>query len=83
MKNSTKIYHFIALATLVASAPSIAVEIRGAISCGKWQEQRLPGSVRWGETWLIGYLSGQAIALDRDFLKGTDNASIFLWMDSY
>jgi hypothetical protein len=35
------------------------------------------------EAWLMGYLSGRASALNKDFLKGTDNESIYVWIDNY
>jgi hypothetical protein len=34
-------------------------------------------------SWLLGYLSGLSIGAGRDFLSGTDNASIYKWMDNY
>jgi hypothetical protein len=34
-------------------------------------------------SWLLGYLSGLAVSSGRDFLSGTDNASIYRWMDEY
>jgi hypothetical protein len=34
-------------------------------------------------SWFLGYLSGRADESGRDFLKGTDSDSIFLWLDGY
>lgn len=34
-------------------------------------------------SWLLGYLSGIAIASGKNYLVGTDNASIYKWMDNY
>lgn len=62
---------------------AVAVEIRGHTSCGKWQSERANSQINYAETWLMGYLSGYAVGRSRDFLKGTDNASIFYWMDTY
>jgi hypothetical protein len=60
-----------------------AVEIRGARSCGKWLEERRSGNHVYAEAWLVGFLSGMAFESNKDFLKGTDNASIDSWMDNY
>lgn len=34
------------------------------------------------EAWLVGYLTGLAMAFEKDILKGTDNPSVFAWMDN-
>jgi hypothetical protein len=82
-----------AAATLIASLALVisatvfaqAITIRGASSCGVWikerQEKKIPTLTN--ERWLVGYLSGLARALNKDIVNGTDNASIFLWMDNY
>lgn len=62
-----------------------AVEVIGARSWGAWLEyraQRGSSSVTT-EAWLVGYLSGIAISRGKDALKGTDNQSIYAWMDNY
>ena len=68
------------------------VEIKGARSCGKWsEEKRLAGSTKEmnrvpvliTRSWFLGYLSGRADASGKNFLKGTDSDSIFLWLDNY
>jgi hypothetical protein len=69
------------------AANADGLNIRGARSCGEWVEghqvnvSTLDGT--FAETWLIGYLSGIAAATGKDFLGGTDNASIFLWVTNY
>lgn len=60
-----------------------SVDLRGVRSCGKWLNERLSGNSKWGETWLLGYLSGSAMSSGRDILKGTDNASILYQMDAF
>lgn len=69
-----------------------AVELKGARSCSKWiEEKRLAKSTKElnkipvliTRSWFLGYLSGRADASGRDFLKGTDSDSIFLWLDNY
>ena len=62
-----------------------AVSIRGDPSCGSWTEERAKkhvGSLA-NEFWLLGFLSAVAVATKRDFIVGTDNPSLFQWMDSY
>jgi hypothetical protein len=69
-----------------------AVDIRGSRSCSKWvEEKRLANSAKEmnkvpllvTRSWFLGYLSGRADESGRDLLKGTDNESIFLWLDNY
>jgi hypothetical protein len=68
------------------------VEIKGARSCAKWlEEKRMASSAKdlnkipvlITRSWFLGYLSGRADDSRRDFLKGTDSDSIFLWLDGY
>jgi hypothetical protein len=35
------------------------------------------------KSWFLGYLSGRADESGKNLLKGTDNDSIFLWLDNY
>ena len=62
-----------------------AVSVRGDPSCGNWTEARAEKSVGSlaNEFWLLGFLSALAMETQRDFISGTDNASLFLWMDNY
>ena len=69
-----------------------AVETRGVRSCGKWMEEKRAATsvkelnkvpVLISRSWFLGYLSGRAGVSGKDFLKGTDNDSIFLWLDNY
>ena len=69
-----------------------AVEIKDLRSCGKWiEEKHLANSTKEmnkipvlvTRSWFLGYLSGRADALSRNFLKGVDSDSIFLWLDNY
>lgn len=58
----------------------------GAPSCGSWVSERAKGQTMMTlaeQNWLVGYLSGVAVGAASDFLKGTDNASLFLWVDNY
>ena len=77
-----------ALCCLVLSATVFdarAITIRGAESCGIWVKERQEKKISTfiHQRWLAGYLSGIAVGNGKDVLKGTDNESIFLWMDNY
>ena len=77
---------------LAASAWSSAAESRGSRSCSKWLEERRQAEskedlnkipILISKSWFLGYLSGRASRSAQDWLKGTDNESIFLWLDNY
>jgi len=69
----------------VASPSNGGVEARQAPSCGEWISHREKSdTLALGNTsWLLGYLSGLAVARGKDFLSGTDNGPIYKWMDNY
>jgi hypothetical protein len=75
----------LAICTLVFDAQ--AITIRGASSCGEWvQETQKRGDGSPDATssfWLLGYLSASASLKQKDILKGTDSASIFVWVQNY
>lgn len=75
----------IIISILVSTTTAFAVDTRGARSCGVWIKERQPngGGGISSQTWLVGYLSGLAVGLGKDFMKGTDNDSIYLWVDNY
>jgi hypothetical protein len=63
-----------------------AVQVRGGRSCGVWIKDKDNSNSlasTTNVTWLVGFLSGIAFALNKDFLRGTDNASLELWVDNY
>ena len=83
---------FLAASLLSFNLFASAVEIKGERSCSKWfEEKRVAKSVKEmnkvpvliSRSWFLGYLSGRAEASGRNFLKGTDTDSIFLWLDNY
>ena len=83
---------FLAGCLLSLNLVASAVDIRGSRSCGKWvEEKRLSNSAKEmnkvpllvTRTWFLGYISGRADESGRNLLKGTDNESIFLWLDNY
>ena len=69
----------------VSSPIEGGVEARQAPSCGEWISHREKSdTLSLGNTsWLLGYLSGLVVGSGKDFLSGTDNASIYKWTDSY
>lgn len=81
------------LGSLLAMSLSAApVEIRGSRSCSHWQDEnryaksltemnKVPQLITKG--WFLGYLSGRADESGKNLLQGTDNDSIFLWLDNY
>lgn len=76
----------LASGTFAASSPAGAgVEARQAPSCGEWiiHREKSDTLALGNASWLLGYLSGMAVAGGKDFLAGADNASIYKWMDDY
>ena len=68
------------------SGSASALVIRGTRSCGNWVElEKSNGQADAGasRSWLVGYLSGVVAGTGKDFLKDTDNESIYLWMTNY
>lgn len=60
-----------------------AVEVRGMCSCGTWIQEKKTNASHISQLWLLGFMSGLAVGLEKDIIKKTDNSSIFLWMDNY
>ena len=72
--------------TIAVALPSDGgVEARQAPSCGEWivHREKSDTLALGNASWLLGYLSGLAIGSGKDFLSGTDNATIYKWMDNY
>ena len=69
----------------VSSPLEAGVEARQAPSCGEWISHREKSDTLAlvNTSWLLGYLSGLAVSRGKDFLSGTDNVSIYKWMDNY
>jgi hypothetical protein len=72
--------------SVISNWANAQVHIKGGRSCGVWIEDRRSKD-KLGEigdmNWLIGYLSGLTSAWNKDILAGTDNSSIYLWVDNY
>ena len=83
---TTKAYALIIIIAICSiSNSAMAVEVRGFPTCATWLKQ---GNLRafpamTNEFWLLGYLSGKAVGLNKDFLNGTDNETIYHWVDNY
>ncbi|MFH1605095.1 MAG: hypothetical protein ABIH03_14455 [Pseudomonadota bacterium] len=75
----------VSTATAVFLPADAAAEARHAPSCGEWVVHREKSDTLalGNASWLLGYLSGMAKASGKDYLSGTDNASIYKWMDNY
>jgi hypothetical protein len=55
----------------------------GARSCGQWVEARTTCQNVSAEAWLVGFLSGLADGMNKNFLVDADADSLFLWVDNY
>ena len=76
----------LAAGTLAVSSPSGAGEQpKQAPSCGEWivHREKSDTLALGNASWLLGYLSGLAAGSGKDTLSGTENSSIYKWMDSY
>jgi hypothetical protein len=88
----SRAFAFLAGCLLSLNLFAAGVELKGSRSCTKWmEEKRLANGaqemnkipVLITRNWFLGYLSGRADASGKNFLKGTDSDSIFLWLDNY
>ncbi len=82
----------LALSLLAPARAAAPIELKGVRSCDNWvAEKRLAQTAKEmnkvavliTKSWFLGYLSGRADNSGKDFLKGTDSDSIFLWLDNY
>jgi hypothetical protein len=76
----------LASSAAAVSAPAGAgAEARQAPSCGEWivHREKSDTLALANTSWLLGYLSGIATGSGRDHLSGTENSSIYKWMDDY
>ena len=81
-----KISSLVLVGAMLFASEVPALEVRGARSCGQWVQTHngpLDMSMVATEAWLLGYLSGKAAESRLDFIVGTDNESIMLWMNNY
>lgn len=71
---------------IAAGSPSGAgVEARHAPSCGEWivHREKSDTLALGNASWLLGYLSGMAVGSGKNYFGGTENSSIYKWMDNY
>ena len=52
-------------------------------TCGKWVENRLNNNAADEKIFLLGFLSGLAMGIQKDFLKYVDASAVFIWTDNY
>lgn len=67
-------------------APADAgADARQSPSCGEWVVHREKSDTLAlaNASWLLGYLSGMAIGSGKDYLAGSENSSLYKWMDNY
>ena len=78
---------FLLTSSFIAAASPLegGVEAREAPSCGEWivHREKSDTLALGNASWLLGYLSGLSISSGKDYLSGTDNASLYKWMDHY
>ncbi|BDC37783.1 hypothetical protein PTKU15_10800 [Paraburkholderia terrae] len=72
----------VGFATVTTSA--YATTTIGNRTCGQWSARKQNTYITFAiEAWLMGYMTGLAVASGDDVLAGTDADSIYLWMDNY
>jgi len=85
MKNIIKV---LVLATVLVSTSGYGAMMlgQGGKSCDTWAKDRKEASVITftNQAWVLGYLSAtNSYGYEKDFLKGSDNAELFIWIDNY
>ena len=84
--NTARTLVLVLLLPLILTTAVQAITLKGSRSCGQWVAARAGTNdiERLAtEAWLVGYLSGLAMAYQEDTLNGIDNESLFLWTDNY
>ncbi|NUY32984.1 hypothetical protein F0160_21085 [Paraburkholderia sp. JPY303] len=84
------------LISLVACVSCTAIDanaagyvVHGFPTCGEWIEARQHSShlpfyaSQAQESWVLGFLSGNAAGAKKNFLDGTDYTSLFQWISNY
>lgn len=78
---------FVLAVLCLSFSANATVNVRGSRSCGDWvnAHRTVPPALdgTFQETWLVGYLSGYAVASSTEIMGKTDNPSIFLWVTNY
>ena len=61
------------------------VTILGDRSCGTWINDRKENGVGmlYQSNWLMGYLAGMSVELNKDLLRNTDMDSLNFWVDNF
>lgn len=73
------------LSGMTSNVYSAQIAGAGTLGCGIWIADKNADSLRKfdSQTWVLGFLSGKAIATGKDILKNTPDESLFLWIDNY
>jgi hypothetical protein len=76
------------LLALLVSAPAYSASVvygPGAISCGKWTDDRHNNPFAAGDdvSWVLGYVSAYNVWGKQDIPEGTDAAGMAAWIDNY
>lgn len=85
----TRLILIIFVLGLSSNSNANGITYLGSASCGDWIQNRTGGGDAKlllntaQEFWLLGYLSGVANGLGVDFMRTSDAASFYLWMDNY
>jgi hypothetical protein len=74
---------FLAISLYANHGASDTIIGLGTSSCGSWREARLSGRSFGYEQWIIGFVSGVAIALRGDLLTNNDAQGVWHWIDNY
>ncbi len=84
-KLKTTLASLCAASLFLTSAYACAVQTRGGVTCDQWLADSKANAweISADHFWLLGYLSGLAVGMEKDFLKGNSNDAIYSWMDNY
>jgi len=79
---------FIALLTLGIWIDAGAVTVMGSRSCGDWVKEHSETKPKdWDgitqDAWLVGFISGIAMIIQKDVLKDQSGESLVLWVTNY
>lgn len=82
--NTMKWSAIVALSLGVATSNVNALTTVGDRSCGQWTVRKQnPYAEAGSEAWLMGFMTGLAVASEKDAISDTDGDSMILWMDNY
>src|SRR4051794_30326325 len=87
MSRQHKIAISVALMMCAGGALAADIQMLGkgvGSSCGTWSAERKTREIwLYGGNWVLGFMSGAASALNRDFLDDLDSEAVLAWIDGY